>query len=74
MAEESLAWMPTAPELPGQSQIWRLCPGSRLEIIIYLDCPGFSRILRYVWAVMLHGRLLGFSKCKATTLSLSKQA
>ncbi len=41
--------MPTVPELPGQSQIWRLCPLSLPESAIYLKCPGFSRLLDLSW-------------------------
>ena len=47
--------------------------GSVPDPKIYLDCPGFSRIFRQVWALKLHRRPLGFSKCGAMTMSLRKQ-
>ncbi len=44
-----LAQVPTVPELPGQSRIWRLCPLSRPDSAIYLKCSGFSRLLLLSW-------------------------
>ena len=64
--------VPTVPELPGQSRIWSLCPWSRPEITIYLDCPGFPRIYSQICALEVQGRSLYFSKCRAMTLSIRK--